>query len=201
MGRQVVKMRNLIIFLCLIVFVLIYTGCAEKQITKSEGTVYTQNESSAKQNVQSNAVGKSVKQNEQTSAGKKSAKQNNSKEQTTRAQTAVRTTDDLVDVHFDFDRYDIRQEDRKILSSLAGYLLKSKNVKIVIEGNCDERGTAEYNLALGNRRAEEAKKFLVNSGVDRKRIETISYGMERPLDPAHNENAWAKNRRDHFVVK
>jgi peptidoglycan-associated lipoprotein len=195
------KTRRTIIFLCLIVFVLIYAGCAEKQITKREGTVYTQDESSAKQNVQSNAVGKSAKQNGRTSAGKKSAKQNNSKEQTTKAQAAVRRTADLADIHFDFDRYDIRQEDRKILSSLADYLLKNENVKIVIEGNCDERGTAEYNLALGSSRAQEAKKFLINSGVNPRRIKTISYGMERPLDPAHNEEAWAKNRRDQFIIK
>jgi peptidoglycan-associated lipoprotein len=198
MGRQVIKMRNLVIFLCLIVLVLIYTGCAEKQITKSEGTIYTQNESTAKQNVQSGTVGKSVKQNEQSSVGRKSAKQNNSKEQT--ARTAVQTTSDIKDIHFDFDRYSIRPEDRKILSGHADYLLKNKKIKVIIEGHCDERGTAEYNLALGSSRAQEAKKFLVNSGVNSKRIETISYGMERPLDPAHNEEAWAKNRRDNFVI-
>ena len=118
-----------------------------------------------------------------------------------RARAAEQIATDLTDIHFDFDRYSIRQEDRKILSGNVGYLLKNKNVKIVIEGNCDERGTAEYNLALGDKRAQEAKKFLVNSGVDRKRIKTISYGMEHPINPAHNEEAWAKNRRDHFVVK
>jgi peptidoglycan-associated lipoprotein len=114
--------------------------------------------------------------------------------------TALQIKADLKDIHFDFDQYSISQEDRKILSSHAGYLLKHKNVKIVIEGNCDERGTTEYNLALGDRRAQEAKKFLVNSGVDRERIKTISYGKERPLDPDHNEEAWAKNRRDHFTI-
>ena len=117
-----------------------------------------------------------------------------------KAQAAEITTD-LRDIHFDFDQYSISQEDREILSSHADYLLKNKNVKIIIEGNCDERGTTEYNLALGDRRSQEAKKFLVNSGVDQKRIKTISYGKERPLDPDHNEEAWAKNRRDHFVVK
>lgn len=181
-------MRNLITFLSLIVFVLAYAGCAEKQITKSEGTAYTQNESAIKKNEQSETAGKS-------------AIKNNSKEQTDRAQAVSQTTSDLTDIHFDYDRSNIRPEDRQILSGHTDYLLKNNNVKIVIEGNCDERGTAEYNLALGNRRAQEAKKFLVNSGVNPKRIETISYGMERPLDPAHNEEAWAKNRRDRFVVK
>jgi peptidoglycan-associated lipoprotein len=188
------KVRKSIIFLCLIVIVLAYTGCAEKQITKSEGIAPAQSQSTIKQSMQSGTTGKSANQEAST-------KQNSSKEQTTRARAAAQTAADLTDIHFDYDRSNIRPEDRQILSGHAGYLLKNKNVKIVIEGNCDERGTAEYNLALGNRRAQEAKKFLVNSGVDRKRIETISYGMERPLDPAHNEDAWAKNRRDHFVVK
>ena len=117
------------------------------------------------------------------------------------AQAAEQIAADLTDIHFDFDQYSIRPEDRKILSGHADLLLKNKKVKIVIEGNCDERGTMEYNLALGDRRAQEAKKFLVNSGVDQKKIKTISYGKDRPLDPDHNEEAWAKNRRDHFVVK
>jgi peptidoglycan-associated lipoprotein len=190
-------MRKSIIFLSLIVFVLVYAGCAEKHLTKSEGTSSAQNESAIKQNEQPNTVGKSAKQNEQTSVAGESAKQSNSKEQTTREQIAA----DLTDIHFDFDQYSIRPDDRQILSNHADHLLKNKKVKIVIEGNCDERGTTEYNLALGDRRAQEAKKFLVNSGVDQKRIKTISYGKERPLDPDHNEEAWAKNRRDHFVVK
>ncbi len=77
---------------------------------------------------------------------------------------------------------------------------KIGNSKVVIEGHCDERGTAEYNMALGQRRAQETKKYLVNLGIKESRIKTISYGEERPLDPGHNEDAWAKNRRAHFVV-
>jgi peptidoglycan-associated lipoprotein len=195
------KMKKSIIFLCLVVFVLAYAGCAEKHLTKSDGTTSAQKESAIKQNEQTNTVGKSAIQNEQTNVAGESVKQNNSKEQTTKAQMSEEITTNLRDIHFDFDQYSISQEDRKILSSHADYLLKDKNVKITIEGNCDERGTTEYNLALGDRRAQEAKKFLVNSGVDEQRIETISYGKERPLDPDHNEEAWAKNRRDHFVVK
>jgi len=76
----------------------------------------------------------------------------------------------------------------------------NKNVTVLIEGNCDERGTVEYNLALGEKRAQSAMKFLVDLGVDKARIKTISYGKEKPLEPGHNEEAWAKNRRDHFVV-
>jgi peptidoglycan-associated lipoprotein len=69
-----------------------------------------------------------------------------------------------------------------------------------IKGNCDERGTVEYNMALGRERADEAAKYLIDLGIEKERIKTISYGKERPLDPGHNETAWAKNRRDHFIV-
>ena len=181
-------MKKSIIFLCLIVFVLTYAGCAGKQLTGCDGIASAQNEST-------------IKQNEQLSVAGEQAKQNNSEEQTTRESAVSQITTYLKDIHFDFDQYSLRLEDRQIISSHADYLLKNKNVKIIIEGNCDERGTTEYNLALGSKRAQEAKKFLVNSGIDRERIKTISYGKERPLDPGHNEEAWAKNRRDHYVVK
>jgi peptidoglycan-associated lipoprotein len=104
------------------------------------------------------------------------------------------------DIHFDFDRYDLKHDDEKILDMHAKWLTKHAKYFIRIEGNCDERGSVEYNLALGQRRAEEAMRYLVNLGIDKHRISTVSYGKERPLDPGHNEEAWAKNRRDHFVV-
>ncbi len=78
---------------------------------------------------------------------------------------------------------------------------KNAGSKIVIEGHCDERGTAEYNMALGERRALETKKYLVNLGIDEARMETISYGKERPADPGHDESAWAQNRRAQFLLK
>jgi len=79
-------------------------------------------------------------------------------------------------------------------------LSKNPNLKIQIEGHCDERGTAEYNLALGQRRANSAMKYLISLGIPAGRLSTISYGEEKPLDPAHNDEAWAKNRRGHFVI-
>ena len=78
--------------------------------------------------------------------------------------------------------------------------MKYRDYKLVVEGHCDERGTAEYNLALGEKRAMEAAKYLVNLGIEKERIRTISYGKEMPLDKGHDEAAWAKNRRAHFVV-
>jgi peptidoglycan-associated lipoprotein len=103
-------------------------------------------------------------------------------------------------IHFDFDKYDIRPGDAEILKENAAVLKKYPGVKIQIEGHCDERGTVEYNLALGERRANSTKKYLISLGISTDRISTISYGKERPLDPGHNEEAWAKNRRGHPVV-
>ncbi len=106
----------------------------------------------------------------------------------------------LKDIHFDFDRYEVRPEDVDTLKQDAALLKKYASLKVQIEGHCDERGTAEYNLALGERRASSVKKYLVSLGVPENRLSTISYGKERPVDPGHSEEAWAKNRRAHFVI-
>jgi len=106
----------------------------------------------------------------------------------------------LKDIYFDFDKYDVRREDEGILKENAAWLKKNPKMKIQIEGHCDERGTSAYNLALGERRASMTKRYLVSLGIASDRISTISYGEERPLDPGHHEEAWAKNRRAHIVV-
>jgi len=103
-------------------------------------------------------------------------------------------------VYFDFDKSFIRSEYRPVLREKAGFLKDNPNVRARIEGNCDERGTNEYNLALGERRSESAKNFLLSLGISPDRIETISYGEERPLAVGHNEDSWAQNRRDDFVI-
>jgi peptidoglycan-associated lipoprotein len=106
----------------------------------------------------------------------------------------------LNDIHFDFDKYDIRPGDAKILDANATWL-KANPVLVLIEGHCDERGTNEYNLALGERRAKATMNYLVSQGVQANRITIISYGEERPLCTEHNEACWAKNRRAHFLSK
>jgi len=104
------------------------------------------------------------------------------------------------DIHFDFDKYDLRTDARTILDRKASFLNQSSSVRAQIEGHCDERGTNEYNMALGERRANAAKQYLTTAGISAGRLSTISYGEERPLDPGHNEAAWARNRRAHFVI-
>ncbi len=106
----------------------------------------------------------------------------------------------LRDVNFDFDRAVLTEQARQIVRQNANMLKQDSAVKLQIEGHADERGTAEYNLGLGDRRAESVRQYLVQLGIPADRIFTISYGEERPADPSHNEDAWAKNRRAHFLV-
>ncbi len=104
------------------------------------------------------------------------------------------------DIYFEFDKSDLSAESQEILRGKAEYLKDNPDVLVIIEGHCDERGTNEYNLALGDRRASSAKAFLVNLGIAGSRLTSVSYGEERPADPGHDEEAWAKNRRDHFTI-
>src|SRR5438552_9976196 len=103
-------------------------------------------------------------------------------------------------IYFDFDRYEIRPGDATTLEADAAWL-KTNDVLILIEGQCDERGTGEYNLALGDRRARAAMNYLVSLGVRAGRISTVSYGKERPVCTEHTEACWALNRRAHVLVK
>ncbi|NMC64164.1 MAG: peptidoglycan-associated lipoprotein Pal [SAR324 cluster bacterium] len=107
----------------------------------------------------------------------------------------------LKDINFDFDKYNITPTAQGILKENAAWLKANPGKKVQIEGHCDERGTSEYNMALGNKRAKAAFDYLKSLGVDPAIMSTVSYGKELPLDPRHNEEAWAKNRRDHFNVQ
>lgn len=103
------------------------------------------------------------------------------------------------DIHFDFDRYEIKEQDKRNLKAIADWLIETGGVNIRIEGHCDERGTNEYNLGLGDRRANATKSYLVMLGVPSARIATISYGEEKPLCTVQDENCWRQNRRAHFT--
>jgi len=106
----------------------------------------------------------------------------------------------LETIHFEFDKYDLRKSDRDILTNTASVLQNKLKGNVKIEGHCDERGSAEYNLALGERRARSAMNYLVTLGVPAERLSIISYGKEKPIDPGHDEDAWAKNRRAEFAI-
>jgi peptidoglycan-associated lipoprotein len=123
-------------------------------------------------------------------------------EETTQAPPPPQETRvELMDAFFDYDDASLRDDAKNALETNAKYLERNDGERIVIEGHCDERGSVEYNLALGEKRARAARDFLVSYGISTGRITTISYGKERPFDPGHGEEAWAKNRRAHFVAK
>jgi peptidoglycan-associated lipoprotein len=107
----------------------------------------------------------------------------------------------IKDAFFDYDKYDIREDARAALQGDARALVQRPGIRFTIEGHCDERGSEKYNLALGDRRANAAKEFLVSQGVDGSRMDTISYGKERPVCEEHNEECWQKNRRAHPVIR
>jgi peptidoglycan-associated lipoprotein len=107
---------------------------------------------------------------------------------------------EVKDAYFDLDKADIRADARNALSMTAQFLRSYPQIKVAIEGHCDERGSTEYNIALGDRRAQAAKDFIVSLGVPADRIQTVSYGKERPFCTEHDEACWQQNRRAHFVM-
>ncbi len=111
------------------------------------------------------------------------------------AGAASEASSDMSTAYFDFDSFQVNEQAKEALRQNAEWLKSHPGSKVRIEGHCDERGTTEYNLALGEKRANAAKRYLVSLGIKRGRISTISYGKERPADPGHSEEAWAKNRR------
>lgn len=190
--------RGIVAIGCLTVLISA-AGCANKEVVKKDEPITTTTKSvaapAANANVTSNQkkeVPKNLAPSNQVApavAPQQSAK-------TTAKQTA------LEKVYFNFDSSDLSKSSRDVLSHDAEILLKEqKNAKVRIEGNCDERGSAEYNLALGERRAKAAAKYLATLGVPPERLTTISYGKEKPAVQGSDESAWAKNRRDEFVIQ
>jgi len=171
---------------------LIMTGCPKKTVVKEEPSVKKEEAAAA---AKADAESK-----EKESKAKEDFEKSMVAKKTPGIEGEVFESSLLKDVHFDFDKYDIRPADATILKANADLLKKYHKVKIQIEGHCDERGTVEYNLALGERRANSTRNYLVSIGVSPERVSTISYGKERPLDPAHNEEAWTKNRRAHTII-
>ncbi len=105
------------------------------------------------------------------------------------------------DIYFDYNESSLKSEAQEVLQRKAVWMNNNPETTVIIEGHCDERGTTEYNLALGDRRANATKGFLADLGIDASRVRTISYGEEMPAAPGHDETAWAKNRRAHFTVE
>jgi peptidoglycan-associated lipoprotein len=189
--------------------VLFLASCAPKKIESGAGGIQTVGEESYETEGYQGREGKGRQEGTQDSGiTERPISERDRMEEQRRRQELMEekarreALEDFVneDIHFEFDSSKLTWEAQEILKRKADWLLSHPRTEVIIEGHCDERGTNAYNLALGERRAESVKQYLVELGIRPNRLSTISFGEEKPLDPGHNEEAWAKNRRAHFVI-
>lgn len=215
MKRSLGSVGLMALVLCLSVSWM--TGCAKKA-TLQEGAVVTQEQKAVAQApaeataaddqaareraLRDQAAREAAERAAREEAAARAAKEAAARAKKEAAEKAAAILKELqiADVNFDYNKYNLKPEAQEILKKGASAYLKYRDYKLVVEGHCDERGTAEYNLALGEKRANEAAKYLADLGIEKERIKTISYGKEMPLDKGNDEAAWAKNRRAHFVI-
>jgi len=187
----------LLVFLLVIPGLIVTTSCAKKTVK----TGPTAEEQAAAKTAEAEAARQAELAKQRKLEEERLKAEQMRKEEDRMKAEGEKTRFENENIYFDFDKSNLKLEAQEILKRKADHLKKNPNAKVVIEGHADERGTAEYNLALGDRRANSAMKFLENLGIAEARMKTISYGEERPLDPGHNEAAWAKNRRAQFVLQ
>ena len=204
MRKNKIYIMAIFITLC---FGLTLMGCPKKTTVKEEPSIQQQEAARLEaERVAKEKEAKEKEMREMEAARKKEEEARKEFEKSLIAKTTpgiegkVYESSLLKPIFFDFDKFDIRPGDVEILKGNADLLKKFSNVKIQIEGHCDERGTEEYNLALGERRASSTKKYLLSLGIVGDRVSTISYGETKPFDSGHQEEAWSKNRRAHFVI-
>ena len=173
------------------------SSCAKKKIS-SEPTTTTAEEE-AQRRAEEEARQKELER-QRTLQEEDLANERLSEERTGQTTPAARSLFENEDVYFEFDSIRLAPEAQEILTQKATWLRANPAAKVTIEGHCDDRGTNEYNLALGEGRAQSVKAFLVDLGIKPSRLNTISYGEERPIDHAQTEEGWASNRRAHFVI-
>lgn len=178
--------------LILVNIIIFYYGCASKKVVQPE-----QIETQPPQVTQ---IETTPKVSPTLPSEEKVIDQPYAKIETTEEKPKYKEEEIFKDIYFDYDQYDIRPDAKPILEGIAAWLSKNPKIKLLIEGHCDERGTNEYNIALGDRRAKSARDFLIALGISTDRIEMISYGEEKPICTEHSEECWSKNRRAHFVI-
>jgi peptidoglycan-associated lipoprotein len=182
-----------ILVLMMVTVGLIFSGCAQKKVVQPEQQQQQQPAvTPAKETQEKKGMMKPEERITEQQLAKIETKQEVSK---------YKEEEGLFeDISFDFDMYDIRPDAKPVLQNVASWLLKNPQAKLSVEGHCDERGTNEYNLALGDRRAKAVRDYLIALGIGSDRIEMISYGEEKPVCSDKTEECWTKNRRAHFVV-
>ena len=188
------KRWALLVFLLVIFVAFLAPSCAKKEL-KTETTM---SEEEARRQAEEEARQRELER--QAAIREESLKEDALRAEGERIQTS-RERFENEDVMFEFDSASLTAEGQEILREKAHWLRENPGARVIIEGHCDERGTNEYNLALGDRRAYSSKAFLTDLGIDDARLTTISYGEERPIAAGASEDAWARNRRAHFVIK
>jgi len=191
------------------VIMLVFTGliltasCAKKEV-KLESTVtqsdIAEEEEEARDLVEENACQEAIAAQKALEEKRLLEEERLREEAKEREELAARDRFLEEAIHFEFDKSRLISEAKETLRFKAEWLMAHPDVKVIIGGHCDERGTSKHNMALGSQRAESANVFLVHLGIEPERLSNISYGEEKPLDPDHNEEAWAKNRRVHFII-
>ncbi|WP_320169479.1 peptidoglycan-associated lipoprotein Pal [Maridesulfovibrio sp.] len=194
------KARSIILCLVIVLLAGFFSGCSKKRVESSTASPAVEERMNEQQEKERQRLEEQARLEREKALQEQALAES---AQAAEAAAAKKQFDDAVVelgnmIHFDFDSFEIKPEYRPLLQSKAEILKKYDKVTMVIEGYCDERGTEEYNLALGERRARAAYEFLILLGVAPERLSIVSYGEEDPVDPAHNETAWAKNRRAQF---
>lgn len=178
-------------WIILLLAALIASGCQQKTAVKPD------EQAQQKQQAEGTQTGKDVAKISDDRAGSR-VESIESKDGSSKA--AEEAEGMFKDVLFDYDKYDVKETFKPVVKSAASWMLKNGAARLSVEGHCDDRGTNEYNLALGDRRAKAVRDYLVSLGVPTARIDIISYGEEKPLCSDQTEDCWGKNRRAHFVV-
>lgn len=178
---------------------LFFASCAKKTVQSEPAITAPQPDAAEAEDAAAKLAAEKARQEE--IARQKALEEERLKDEAAQqAKLAARNMFVNEDIYFEFDSYVLTPMAQDILMAKAEWLRANMAAVVTIEGHCDERGTNEYNLALGDRRAGSVKSFLTSLGIAAGRLSTISYGEEHPVDAAHNEEAWAKNRRAHFVI-
>jgi peptidoglycan-associated lipoprotein len=170
-----------------------FSACTKSKISSQPSTT-TSAEDEARQRAEEEARQKALRE-------ENLKEESLSEQQTQERMKSEQSMFENEDIYFEFDSIRLDPEAQEILTQKAAWLRKNPSVRVTIEGHCDDRGTNEYNLALGEGRAQSARAFLIDLGIKESRLTSISYGEERPIASGQNEEAWAKNRRVHFVIE
>ncbi len=183
------------IFMAVVFWMFVMVSCTKK-VVKTQGT-----EPGVETQQGANEPGSGIKPGQGEASGIREGELTRAQREEIERQKQAEMEEFINEyIYFDYDSAALTPQAQDILRRKAAWLRKYPGKSVIIEGHCDERGTTEYNLALGDRRAEAVRKFLVTLGIASSRMTTISFGEERPIDPGHNEAAWRKNRRAQFVI-